>query len=402
MQDKKPLRVLLLGYGIRGRGYAGFIRENPAEFTLVGVADPVAAIPADIGCPTWKHWKEALECAGRDADAVVAALPDAMHLEACVMSLELGCHVLLEKPMGCSWLECEQICAAQRKAGKFVLIAHVLRFNPLYRELYNVIKSGEIGEIASIHHLAAISYGKASHAYCRGNWRVEEDGSGTLINKCIHDFDLINWWMGPKRCLQASSFGSLMHWRPSQKPQGAAERCSDCPECVRNECPYDANRLYMVRKDLRYHFPDESDAAMRDVIEHSPYGRCVYAGGNNSVDHQTVMLNFEGGTVVTLEVECFTRLRERITHFYGTRGEIKVDNEKITVTPFLGESRTMVPSQQGHHGGGDRETTNSFARIIREGNPELWTALLDEAAESHRMAFMSEISRKTGKTIENP
>ena len=394
-----PMKAVILGYGIRGRAYAAYAKTHPDDFAVAGLADPVAEFPSDATCPTWKSWEAALD-AGVEAEAVIIALPDRLHRDACVNALQKGYHVLLEKPIGCTWEECEDIRKAQIASRRIVLTGYVLRFAPFYKKLREVIASGCIGDLTSVHHLAAISYGKSAHAYCRGNWSVESKGTGMLVNKCTHDFDLIEWWTKGRQCTKVSSFGSLMHWRPENRPAGAADRCMDCPASVRDACAFDAYKVYYERKNLRYHFPDESDEAILKMIETSPYGRCVYACGNDSVDHQTVLMEYEGGLTIILEMESYSQQRNRITHFYGTRGEIYADETKIEIKPFLGDSTTIIPAQYGHHGGGDREIMTEFVKLVRGASPERYTKILDAALESHRIAFIAEESRYTGKTMD--
>ena len=67
--------------------------------------------------------------------------------------------------------------------------------------------------------------------------------------------------------------------------------------------------------------------------------------------------------------------------------------------PFLGDSTTIIPQQTGHHGGGDREIMTEFVKLVRSASPERYTAILDAALGSHKIAFLAEESRKTGKTI---
>ena len=394
----EPVRVIILGYGIRGRAYASYAASRPGDFSVVGIADPAVTSGTCAGAPAWNDWEAALD-AGVDADAVIVALPDALHLPACVKALEKGYHVLLEKPIGCTWEECRTIRDAQRKARRIVLTGYVLRYAPFYRTLREVIASGVIGELTSVHHLVAVSYGKAAHAFCRGNWAREGDGASALVQKCTHDFDLVEWWTKGKRCTKISSFGSLMHWRPENRPQGAADRCPSCPAAVREKCPFDAYKIYYDRTDLRYHFADESDEAILKMIETSPYGRCVYACGNDSVDHQTVLMEYEGGLTIILEMESYSQERNRITHFYGTRGEIIADEHKIEIRPFLGDSTTIIPQQHGHHGGGDREIMTEFVKLVRTASPDRYSGVLEAALESHRIAFLAEESRKTGRTV---
>ena len=57
----KPVRAIILGYGIRGRAYAAYAASHPQDFEIAGPADPVAEFPANATYPTWKSWQDALE-----------------------------------------------------------------------------------------------------------------------------------------------------------------------------------------------------------------------------------------------------------------------------------------------------------------------------------------------------
>lgn len=399
----RAIRAVILGYGIRGRVYAAYAAAHPEDLAIVAVADPSAAFPDDLRCPKFRDWEAVFAPgAGIESDAAIVALPDRLHCAAAEAALARSWHVLLEKPLGCSWDECLRIARAQAAARRVVLAGYVLRYAPFYRRLAELLESGVIGELVSVHHLLALSYGKAAHAFCRGSWAVTAESSAMIVTKCTHDFDLIGWWLGARECRRLASFGSLLHWRPENRPAGAADRCADCAAGVRASCPFDAERLYCGRRDLRYHFADESDAAMREVVASSPYGRCVYACGNDAADHQTVLMEYDGGITVTLEMESYTRDRERVSHFYGTRGEIIADGVTIEIRPFVGEGRKIVPEQHGFHGGGDDGIMAEFVREVRETPPERCGASLVEALRSHRLAFRAEESRLSAPQTLRP
>lgn len=397
-----PLRAVLLGLGARGRVYMDFALSNPDRMSVVCAADPLAANGRlEHPFPVFHDWKEALEsAAGHGAEATVIALPDSLHAEASKAAMNMGLDVLLEKPTGRTWDECLDVGRTQRETGRLVLTGYVLRFSPYYRRLAKLLSGGAIGDVVSIRHLAAVGFGKAAHAFCRGNWSVEADGASALVQKCSHDFDLIEWWAAGRRCRRISSFGSLTHWRPENAPAGSSEFCRDCAEATRRDCPFDAQRLYIDSRSLRYHFPDQSDAAMEEVVASSRYGRCVYRCGNDAVDHQTVMMEYEGGLVATLDMQFYTRERKRETRFFGTRGEIAADGKSIVVKPFVGEPYTIVPKQGEGHGGGDCALARAFIRFVRAGNtPSRNARIFDSELVSHRIAFAAETSRRTGNTV---
>ncbi|MGW3595132.1 hypothetical protein [Streptomyces sp. NPDC005167] len=62
-----------------------------------------------------------------------------------------------------------------------------------------------------------------------------------LMAKSCHNLDWLQYVLGPPP-VRVSSFGRLSHFRPENKPVGAADRCLDC--AVETSCPYSAKRDY--------------------------------------------------------------------------------------------------------------------------------------------------------------
>jgi predicted dehydrogenase len=57
-------------------------------------------------------------------DAVYIALPNSMHAEYAIKAAGAGVHVLCEKPLAVTALECRQVIAACRAAGVRLMVAH--------------------------------------------------------------------------------------------------------------------------------------------------------------------------------------------------------------------------------------------------------------------------------------
>ncbi|MEZ4628436.1 MAG: hypothetical protein R2912_10265 [Eubacteriales bacterium] len=81
------------------------------------------------------------------------------------------------------------------------------------------------------------------------------------------------------------------------------------------------------------------------------YGRwCVYHCDNDVVDHQSTVLEFEGGVTATMTISAFTDFRHgRTIHIMGSHGEIraKMSDETIEVTLHDGSVRsteTLTPA----------------------------------------------------------
>ena len=190
-----PVRLLIIGAGSRGTGYAKYATENGGRAVVVGVAEPRDdcrdRLVRQHGIPrenVFSDWREAADHA-RFADAVVIATQDTMHVEPAEAFSGKGYHMLLEKPMAPSVADCERIHRAVTDSGILFAVCHVMRYTPYTRELKRILDSGAVGDVVSIQHLEGVGYWHQAHSYVRGNWRSEADSSPMLLAKSCHDLD---------------------------------------------------------------------------------------------------------------------------------------------------------------------------------------------------------------------
>ena len=397
------LKVVVLGAGYRGRAYAEYAREHPDQLEIVGVADPVQAevIPAPR---YWKDWRECLQDRP-EADVVMVTMPDALHHDPAIMALESGYHLLLEKPISPTAKECREVIDCALRNRRLVVVGHVLRYTARFAYVKALIDSGELGDVVSIAHQESAGFWKVAHSYVRGNWANSKHSSPIILAKCSHDFDLFVWWIG-RKCRKVTSFGSIKLFRSEMMPKGAAGRCVDCPPEIERNCIWSARAMYVNQDELRYLFADSSDAAMRKLIAETEYGKCVYQADNDVPDHQSVMMEFEGGATVCHMMTGFTEKNIRTTRIALTRGEIVFDGENLEVCRFDGNPVTTgVPlayrlPNRSRHGGGDFNLVAEMIRILRRNDPEEIRLTTEEALQSHLICFAAEESRLAGgKTI---
>ena len=83
-------------------------------------------------------------------DAVYIATPHSEHRDQALLAISAGKHLLVEKSFTRNAAEAEQVFAAARAAGVFVMEAMWTRFLPHVAALHQVIDAGEIGEIVNI------------------------------------------------------------------------------------------------------------------------------------------------------------------------------------------------------------------------------------------------------------
>ncbi|SFS52029.1 Gfo/Idh/MocA family protein [Paenibacillus sp. BC26] len=403
------LTAVLIGAGSRGAGgYAPFALDYPHELKFVAVAeaDPVRrdkmaqahGIPPEHCFETW----EGLLAQPQLANIAVICTQDRMHYEPTMQALNKKYHVLLEKPMSPDPLECLDMEQAARDNDRLLSICHVLRYTPFWLTIKQAITDGRIGEIASIQLNENVGYWHIAHSFVRGNWNNSDKSSPMILAKSCHDMDVLSWLMD-KPCTRVSSFGSLMHFNADHAPVGSAERCLDCS--VESSCPYSAPRFYLSNqfKGWARHFtPDLVKENIIQGMRETDYGRCVYRSDNNVVDHQVVNMEFEGGATAMFSMCGFTFEQERRIQIMGTRGELRAEEDKITLYDFLTHQKTeiTIPPQTTGHGGGDAGIVRSFLNEVRHYNGQEGLTSAATSVRSHLMAFAAEESRLNGgKTI---
>jgi len=411
----KKIKLIIIGAGSRGTGYAQYALEHPEQAQIVGVAEPRKAyrnlLAEKHGIAARyvsKDWKE-LAGLRKFADAVIIATPDSLHTEPAITFAKKGYHILLEKPMASTELECRRIVETVRTTGCIFAVCHVLRYTAFTRRLKKLIDSGLIGDVVNIQRLEPVGYWHYAHSFVRGNWRNETETSSMLLAKCCHDLDWIRYVMAVP-CTAVHSFGSLRHFIANEKPEGAADHCLDCP--VEAECPYSAKKIYSrFLEQGRTGWPLDvlsvhpTKETIMEALRTGLYGRCVYACDNDVVDNQVVNLQFEGGRTASLTMIAFSEATARQTRIFGTRGELACDGSVIRHYDFLTETHQEIPCTArnspipGGHGGGDYALMQSFVKAVADNNPSYILSGATETLETHRMVFAAETSRKEARVV---
>ena len=405
------MKFVLIGAGQRGMVYARYAHQKGHEIAAVAESDPVrreiAAAEFDIPSERQFDSGAALLAEDRMGEAAIIATMDRDHYHEAIPAMEKGYHLLLEKPISPFPEETLAIEKAAERTGRHITVCHVLRYSPFFREIRKVIAEGKIGRVITIQHNENIGNWHIAHSFVRGNWRRSDLSSPLIMQKSCHDMDLLVWLTGSK-CSSVASFGDLTYFRKENAPEGAAERCCDCP--LKDECRFSAYRSYLP---LAGNWPaavltdDQSEAGLREAIRTGPYGRCVYHCDNNVCDHQVTILKFENGVTATFSLSGFTNLMTRTMKIMGEDGEIRASEAEnvIEVTRFAGnsteksESEIIRPEQPtSGHNGGDSGIIDDFLSMM-EGRDSVSATEIHESVESHMMACAAEEARLTGKVV---
>jgi predicted dehydrogenase len=105
-------------------------------------------------------------------DAVYISLPNTMHREWSIRSLEAGKHVICEKPFSKHPDDVEAAFDAADRAGRLLTEAFMYRHNPQAARLIELVREGAIGDLRLIR--SAFSYG----LYDADNIRLRTDVDG--------------------------------------------------------------------------------------------------------------------------------------------------------------------------------------------------------------------------------
>lgn len=147
-----PIRWGILGAGNIASAFATAVRAaTRAPIVAVGSRDRVRAerFATAHGIPTTRvGYRDLVE--DPQVDAVYVATPHSEHREHALLAIAAGKHVLVEKAFTRSAAEAEEVFAAARAAGVFVMEAMWTRFLPHVAALHQVIDYGEIGDIVSV------------------------------------------------------------------------------------------------------------------------------------------------------------------------------------------------------------------------------------------------------------
>jgi predicted dehydrogenase len=286
---------------------------------------------------------------------------------------------------------------AARKYNRQLTICHVLRYTEFWSTIKKVIAKGDIGEVVSLQLNENVEVMHMSHSFVRGNWNNKEKSSPMILQKSCHDMDIISFVIG-KECKCISSYGSLMHFKEENAPEGAPLRCLDgCPAEL--ECPFHAGRYYLGegRGWAKKFTEDYTNEGIIKALQETSYGKCVYRSDNNVVDHQVVNMEFEGGATAIFSMCGFTREQTRIVQIMGTKGEIRgnMEENSISIFDFLTKHETFIKfdSPVGGHGGGDTGIMRTFLSEIQYGNNGDSVSSSAASVRSHLMAFAAEDSR---------
>jgi len=187
----RTLKVGIVGLGSWGLNHLEAYRQLPfVEVAAVCDADPERLRAAKEHYGVANVYADAETMANREADIELISIVtfERNHLQPTLAALRAGKHVIVEKPITTNLEEARQMLAASRQHGRFAVPGHLLRFEPKYAEIKQLIDNGRIGKPVSIYMKRSRENGLFA-TYQRTH---------TVYELMIHDLDQAIWYAGSK------------------------------------------------------------------------------------------------------------------------------------------------------------------------------------------------------------
>ncbi len=187
----KKLRHGVIGLGFFGEYHADVV-SSTAQMELTAVCTRRQARLDEVAtkfgaAKKYTDYRELLADPDIDSVSIVTHFYD--HKEITIEALKAGKHVLLEKPMAQTVVECDAIVEASKSAAGILMVGHVCRFDPRVALAKEAVDQGRLGKIV--------------YMYARRNLSCEIGRQvlgkiSALTGDGIHDTDVMLWLTGAK------------------------------------------------------------------------------------------------------------------------------------------------------------------------------------------------------------
>ena len=198
----EKLKFAVIGSGHIGKRHAEMIVRHP-EAELIAMCDNRSKedcnIPYDV--PFFNTPGEMLEM-HPDIDVVSVCTPNGLHAEHSLLALTSKKHVVVEKPMALTKLDCERIIYTALNVHKQVFCVMQNRYSPPSVWIKDVLTSKKLGEIYMVN--INCFWNRDDRYYKKSYWKGTSDlDGGTLFTQFSHFIDIMYWLFGDIQNIQA-------------------------------------------------------------------------------------------------------------------------------------------------------------------------------------------------------
>jgi predicted dehydrogenase len=185
VSDSGQVRVGAIGCGYWGPNVIRNLSEiSGFELSWICDADAARLAPVAARFPSARATTR-IDDIFSDAslDAIYIATPVSTHYALTRRALELGKHVLVEKPLSTSIEQAEELAGLAASRNVTLLIGHTFVFSPPVRKVKELIDSGMLGPIYYVETT-------------RVNLGLFQKDVSVLWDLGPHDVSILNYWLG--------------------------------------------------------------------------------------------------------------------------------------------------------------------------------------------------------------
>lgn len=179
-------KIAVIGYGGQGGWHADHALQSDVV-SLAGVYD-IREVRNEAARQKGIFVYDSAEAvlADKTVDIVVIAVPNDVHKDLVVRSLEAGKHVICEKPVEMSSEAVQEMVDASNRCNKLFTVHHNRRWDVDFLAIKGLIDRGELGKVINVESRVHGSRGIPS------DWRCEkEHGGGMILDWGVHLIDQI-------------------------------------------------------------------------------------------------------------------------------------------------------------------------------------------------------------------
>ncbi|HIH48011.1 Gfo/Idh/MocA family oxidoreductase [Candidatus Woesearchaeota archaeon] len=187
------MNVAIIGAGLQCKRRASTIRELcPSSLKIISSPHHSTKVAAEFGCESTKNWKEAVR--RKDVDVVIVCTPPHLHAEISIAAMDLGKHVLCEKPLATSVKEAERMVASAKKNGVVLKCGFNHRHHPAILDAKRLVEQGKFGKVL----FCRSRYGICGRPEYEKEWRADPKlaAGGQFMEQGVHVIDLFRWFLG--------------------------------------------------------------------------------------------------------------------------------------------------------------------------------------------------------------
>jgi len=188
------VQVGVVGVGGNGRAFVDCYQKNE-KAKVVALCDTNEARLQAVANETSVQWTTTdfnELVSSSDIQAISVHTADAFHAPITLAALRQGKHVFVEKPLATKLEDCYEVVDLSESTGLKVQVGLVLRFDPFFRGVKQMVEAGELGEVfyAEADYISNHLFNEHTREGIRNTYDIG------FVNAGTHVFDLLRWYVG--------------------------------------------------------------------------------------------------------------------------------------------------------------------------------------------------------------